>query len=612
MHDLNPASHARILIVDDNRAIHNDMRKVLDGDSPSTDLAASAAALFGDAPEATWQPRYDIDSAFQGLEALERVRAAIAEKRPYAMAFVDMRMPPGWDGVETIERLWREDPDLQVCICTAFSDYSWSEITSRLKSNDRWLILKKPFDTIEVCQVAASLVEKRRLSEIANLRLQDLEQHVEARTALLNDANQRLRNEIADRIEAEEQLREREEQLSEAKRLEAVGKLAGGIAHEFNNLLQIITGYCQCAIEMIDPDSSLHTDLQQVLKTTSRAATLTNQLLGFSRRQVLRRTVLNPNVLMADFLELARPLFGERISVSASLDPDIRSIHADGDQLRQALLNLALNARDAMTGEGSIAVSTRNVFLDDEANHPYGNLPAGEYIELAISDSGHGIPAAIQSQVFEPFFTTKEVGKGTGLGLAMVHGTVQQHQGAIHFSSEEGRGTIFRILLPALAEQAPSTTTPGTDDATSARPTAGEAVTILVAEDDPQVRGILARTLKHGGYRVLEAEHGAAALEVFEKSPEIQLALLDVVMPRMDGWELFTRLRAQRPDLRVVFCTGYDPVGGPAAQVAGRGVPILRKPITRDSLLKAIQDALRQDPSALVASLEPELVASQA
>jgi len=612
MHDLNQATHARVLIVDDNRAIHSDLRKVLAGDQQATGLAASAEALFGETADQPLSLQYEIDSAFQGMEALALVRAAKSEGRPYALAFVDMRMPPGWDGVETIQHLWLEDPSLQVCICTAYSDYSWSEISTRLKCNDGWLILKKPFDNIEVCQVAAALTEKRRLGELAHLRLHDLETRVAERTATLNETNEQLRREIADRMAVEVTLRDREVQLSNSKKLEAVGQLAGGVAHEFNNLLQIITGHGQCALDELSPAEPLYEELQQILHASGRAAVLVNQLLGFSRRQVLRPVLLDVNKLMTDFVEMARPLFGQQISLETSFHQDTNWANVDPDQLRQAILNLVLNARDAMPEEGILTLSTCNTSLATLPKPSADDPLPGTYVEIAVRDTGSGIPASALDRIFEPFFTTKDIGKGTGLGLAMVHGVVKQHGGTVSVSSQDGAGATFRILLPAFEPPSLSHRVNSSSDSVSAndvdRATGAieEPISILLAEDDPQIRTILARTLTKAGYRVLQASNGHEALEVFQSAPEIQLALLDVIMPKMDGKELYTRLRAQRPDLRAVFCTGYDPECGPAAKIAGLGVPVLCKPVTRDSLLKTIRMVLAEPVAANVR----ELVAS--
>jgi len=274
MHGVEQTRERRILVIDDNRAVHDDFRKILaDDDSPSH-LDDIETTLFREKTPSCAQPKYDIDDAYQGREGLDKVIEALDMGRPFDLAFVDMRMPPGWDGAETIERIWEKDPDLQIVICTAYSDYSWSELFERLGGSDNLLILKKPFDNTEVQQLAAALTEKRDLARKARLRTDELEQMVEERTRAL---------------------REKDEQLRQKQKLESIGSLAGGVAHEFNNLLQAIRGYNQFAMDQLSADDQAYQDLQQAMVATDRAAALTRQLLNFSRRETLSKMAVDVN-----------------------------------------------------------------------------------------------------------------------------------------------------------------------------------------------------------------------------------------------------------------------------------------------------------------------------
>ena len=328
-------------------------------------------------------------------------------------------------------------------------------------------------------------------------------------------------------------------------------------------------------------------DLGQVLKATDRAATLTEQLLGFSRRQVLERVHVDSHEVISDLVKMLRPLIGERIDLRVSLAKDAGSLHADRGLLQQMLLNLCINARDAMPNGGRLTLKTQRIDLSAKYSELHPTVKPGSYVMFSVADTGCGIPPDLKERIFEPFFTTKGVGKGTGLGLAMVYGCVQQHGGIINVYSEPNLGTTFKICLPSAAESGAAPKERTNDQAI------GGNETILVAEDESMVRDLAVRILTRAGYSVLVAADGAEAVELFEANADkISLALLDAVMPNLTGHEAFDRIKLKSPDLPVVFCSGYDPETGQVKRLIDEGVRMVQKPYDPDVLLHIIREVL--------------------
>ncbi len=337
-----------------------------------------------------------------------------------------------------------------------------------------------------------------------------------------------------------------EEQLRQSQKMEAVGRLAGGVAHDFNNLLTVITGYASLLRE---EQSGIATpELDEIEKAALRAAALTQKLLAFSRKQMLQPKIINLNTVVSGMEEMLRRLIGEHILLVTALPSGLCNVKADAHQIEQVILNLAVNARDAMPGGGRLLIETRNVQMET----PFESLPPGAYVLLSVADTGHGMDAETAARVFEPFFTTKEVGKGTGLGLATVHGIVEQSGGAIAVDSAPGAGATFRVYLPV-----DETTVEQESAERPAERYAARAGLILLIEDESPLRKLVANVLAAAGYRVLEAANGEEALTL-ATGQRIDLLLTDVVMPGMSGPELVTRLRATRPELAVLYMSGYD------------------------------------------------------
>ncbi|HTH51346.1 MAG TPA: PAS domain S-box protein, partial [Pyrinomonadaceae bacterium] len=372
-----------------------------------------------------------------------------------------------------------------------------------------------------------------------------------------------------------------EEQLLQAQKLESIGRLAGGIAHDFNNMLTAINGYSDLALRRMHEDEPVRTYIEEIKKAGERSALLTSQLLAFSRRQILHPEMIRLNDVIDDTTNLLQRLIGEDIELVTRCKPSVGAIKFDPGQLSQILMNLAVNARDAMPNGGKVTIETSNVFVDPDLASGHVGLLPGPYVLLSVSDTGTGISPDIQEQIFEPFFTTKPVGKGTGLGLATVYGIVRQSGGRIFVYSEEGHGTTFKIYIPRVAEGPVETHTPTTAE----RLLAVGTETILLAEDEQLVRALSRQVLESCGYRVIEAKDGVEAYDILRNgSDDIELLITDVIMPRMGGRELAERLRETRPDLPILFASGYTDEAVVRHGMLDDGMNFIQKPFTIDDV----------------------------
>ena len=387
---------------------------------------------------------------------------------------------------------------------------------------------------------------------------------------------------VTDRVRLEDELRQ-------AQKMEAVGRLAGGVAHDFNNLLTAIGGYSDLLLSDLAPGDPRRSDVEEIKKAAERAAALTRQLLAFSRRQVLQPRVLDLNVVVVGAEKLLRRLIGEDVRLATRLEPSLGAVRADAGQLEQVVMNLAVNARDAMRGGGTLTLETRSVDITKaRRTEEQAPMPPGPYIELRVSDTGVGIDAETKRHLFEPFFTTREKGKGTGLGLATVYGIVKQSGGFIWVDSEPGRGTTFTIHLPRVDERV--------DADEAGRPVRSEVSgteTVLLVEDEVAVRTVVRESLRVHGFKVLEAQDGEVALRVAaDATAPIDLLLTDVVMPGLSGRALADRLTAERPGLRVLYMSGYtDDALGPHG-VLEPGLHYLQKPFAPDVLARKVREVL--------------------
>jgi two-component system cell cycle sensor histidine kinase/response regulator CckA len=696
----------RILVVDDNEAIHADFRKILEPDAIDEKFAAEQAEVFGTTPTKTPRVNFEIDFAFQGEEALQRVQAAAENQQRYAVVFMDVRMPPGWDGLETTLKLWEVDPDLQVVICTAYSDYSWEAMMKMIASPERLLILKKPFDTIEVLQLAHALTEKWSLLQAARFNTAALECAVEERTQELQGINALLEGEITrhkaavvERTRAEEQTlkqadllnlahdaimvrdmdgnvtfwnqgaerlygwttdeirgrrgsdflyadkaaflkgkeamiedgqwsgelqqvkkngdklivscrwtlvrnergeavsyitinndiseqKKAEEQFLRAQRLESIGTLASGVAHDLNNILLPIMMAAPVLRAEMNP-ATREKFLDIVESSARRGADIIKQVLTFARGADGNRILLQPIYLLEEVSKIASETFPKSITLRTFYDEDIHSLEADPTQLHQVLLNLCINARDAMPDGGQLCLGAENFNVDDHYANMTPGATAGPHVMLEVADSGSGIPKDVVDKIFDPFFTTKSVGQGTGLGLSTVAGIVKSHGGFIQVTSEPGR-TSFKIFLPA--KNVVETSSALQPDVMAPH---GEGQTILMVDDEASIREVAQLILESNGYKVLVAENGSSALALFaQQRDQIAAVVSDLAMPIMDGLTLVRTLRKIDPELKVIVSTGRSE-DFQAAEIAALNIDsCLTKPYTTRNLLLKLSHVL--------------------
>jgi hypothetical protein len=382
-----------------------------------------------------------------------------------------------------------------------------------------------------------------------------------------------------------------EEQLLHAQKMEAVGRLAGGVAHDFNNMLTVISGYNRMILDELSALDPLRGYAEEVLKAADRAGALTNQLLAFSRRQIMQPRIINVNSVLVQTQKMLQRLIGEDIELVLQLGTNLGNIKADPGHVEQAIVNLAVNARDAMPMGGHLTIETSNAVLDENYARTHMGVKPGSFTMVAVSDDGHGMDAETRRHIFEPFFTTKEKGKGTGLGLATVYGMIKQTGGDIWVYSERGQGTTFKLYFPHVLEPLSDSA----DGSGSPSKRAG-GETVLVVEDEQAVRDLTVRILQQLGYTILTASSGAEALKISEAhTGHIDLLLTDVVMPNMSGRQLADHILTSRPDTKVLFLSGYTENTVVHHGVLDQGVNFLPKPFTRENLSKKLREVLTKE-----------------
>jgi two-component system, cell cycle sensor histidine kinase and response regulator CckA len=648
----------RILVIDDNPAIHHDFRRILTPEQSGDAVYDAAAALILGEPSPKQEntPTYHVDTALQGQDGLAMVEAALTKGEPYAMAFIDIRMPPGWDGLETLSRLWEVDPNLQAVLCTAYSDYSWRDVTRRLARPNHLLILKKPFDSTEALQMATLLTEKWQSARTEAAQRQTLDALLETKTQeassayelamqseerfglafqsspialgildekelqwvsynlafqdltswshpqplqglfVLEGQDQALHKLLSDEhirklpsrilpqpgfyrdvlisrerfivqgrtyllltIEDVTHVVETEHRLRLAQRMEAVGQLAAGVAHDFNNIMTVVLGQLSTSLQEPTLTPPVKESLVEARLAGLRAASLTSQLLSFGRRQIVRPEAHRSTKLIQQQAGLLPRLIGEHITLQLDLASQLPNVLVDTNCFNQILLNLAINARDAMPNGGTIVLAAKPVVLNDELARNRRDAKAGRFLRLSFTDTGIGMDANTREHLFEPFFTTKAQGEGSGLGLSMVYGIMAQHGGWVECDSRPGVGTTFHLYFP-IAPRGMAPVNIAGSDSPHASPE-GHGSTILVVEDEAPIRNMLCAILKRFGFDVLPAGDAAEALEIWQNPNSIHIDALftDIVMPGgMSGLNLAKRLLEDRPDLRIVFSSGYS------------------------------------------------------
>jgi signal transduction histidine kinase len=586
--DLNKAQRQRkILVVDDNPDIHSDFETILKSEESTENLDQLEAEIFGSTRDTIRHTHeYLLSFALQGQQALEMVDAALAADDPFHLAFVDMRMPPGWNGLETIEHIWKSDPDLQIVLCTAYSDYSWEEIEERLRRTDNLLILKKPFDVSEVAQMASTLTRKWILLKTAQLKQEELESLVDERTRELQETNRQLKDEIKER-------RRLQKQLIRSQKMEAIGTLAAGVAHDLNNILAGIVSYPDLLLRQVDPGSMMYRQLQLIQKTGYKAAAIVQDMLTLGRRAVTSQDEVDLESVVQDFLQSPEwcktKSHHPKVRVQTRIESGLFCLVGSEVQLTKALMNLASNAAEAMPEGGTVTISLCRRKLE-ESFAGYEPIAPGDYIVLSVADTGKGIDAQDMEHIFEPFYTKKKMGcSGTGLGLAVVWGTVRDHKGFIDLVSSNKKGTRFDLYFPDTG----ITFIDRPEGDAAQTPVATHTRSILVVDDVVEQREIAVEMLKTLGYEAEAVESGEAALTYLEQHG-VDLLLLDMMMdPGMDGLETFRRVLTVNPGQKAIIASGFSKSERVLEALALGASHFLNKPYRLQHLAEAVKTAFR-------------------
>lgn len=578
----------RIIVIDDQPDIHKDFSAILAPEQNVGHLENLERALFGDKKcTKSWSsPTFELEFAHQGQLGVEKITSAINQDNPFQLAFIDMRMPPGWDGLRTIQEIWRVDPEIQVVLCTAYSDYSWEEINSCLDRTDNLLILKKPFDSNEVSQLASTLTQKWFLARKADLKQQELEHLVEKRTEELKDKNRALEEEIAKREELEEQ-------LIRSKKMEAIGTLAAGVAHDLNNILSGILTYPDLLLVNMAEDDPMYKPLSIIKRSGCKAAAIVNDMLTFARQNVAIKKPTDLAGIVRDFID--GPEFKvlqehqKNTRVVLEVAPAVLPVSGSAVHLDKLVMNLITNGVESMEKGGllKIEICMANLSLPLPG---YGEVIPGEYIKMTVSDEGSGIAPGDLAHIFEPFFTKKKMGNsGTGLGMTVVWDTVKKHEGYIVVESELNRGTSISIYLAAAFERIPRTRRRKANQDLGGR---GER--ILVVDDVEEQREIASAIFKELGYLVDTVSSGEIALEYLGKQP-VDLLVLDMVMdPGIDGLETLIGALSLNPGQKAVIASGYSK--NERVQVAiEMGASFLHKPYQMEEIAQTVKEVLDSD-----------------
>jgi signal transduction histidine kinase len=537
------------------------------------------------------------DPAATGVATLRAsLKRVCTERRPDAMAVqkYDIRRPDS-EGGGFEERHWSpvNSPVFDTAGEIAYIIHRVEDVTEFVRLKQRGTEQQEVARALKTRAGAMEVEIYRRAQEIqeANRQLRELqgelEARVEARTAALRQANEELQREIGERVRTEEALRRSEDQLRQSQKLEAVGRLAGGVAHDFNNLLTVILSYTDMIARELEQGHPVRAQVEEIDRAGMRAADLTRQLLAFSRQQVLDPQILDLNEVLVGVSKMLIRVLGEDIEMKMALAPTLGPVRADRGQIEQIMMNLVVNARDAMPRGGKLTLETADIELDSTYAGGHLDVKPGPYVMLAVSDTGIGMDPETQARVFEPFFTTKPRGQGTGLGLSTVFGIVKQSGGNIWLYSEPGAGAIFRIYLPRVEGQVDAARPAITTTAT------GGTETILLVEDHEQVRAVAGDALRKAGYRVLVTGGPEEGLRVAREHPgPIDLLLTDVVMPGMNGRAVADRVLALRAGIRVLFMSGYTDDVILHHGVFDRGVAFIQKPLTPLALTRKVREVL--------------------
>jgi hypothetical protein len=508
------------------------------------------------------------------------------------LAVVDQRLPD-ITGIALSARLKTQDPDLAVILLTGYASTN-NAIAAAGLVDDYLIKPVSPDGLVRSVRAGLERTQLRRKNRQLIARLQELNHSLEAtvteRTRELQDAHRQALEDqaIRERLQAHAESEALENRLHRSQRMESLGQLAGGVAHDFNNLLSVILTCASFVAEETVGHQSVQADVDQIRGAAERAAQLTRQLLIFGRQEKPMPEVLDLNTVVAGVLSLLAGSIGEHVKLVVRPAASLPAIRADKGHIEQVLINLAVNARDAMPGGGTLTIQPRVAYLGEEYTRLHPGIRPGQYVELSVGDTGVGMSPEVAARIFEPFFTTKPPGKGTGLGLATVHGVVTEAGGSLSVHSEQGMGTTFHAFFPITEEQAPT----GTAAAAALAPT-GQGQTILIVEDEPGVLAVTARMLRRNNYSVLAAVTASQALSL-AADHEIKLLLSDLVMPQISGLELASRIQQLRPKTAVLFMSGYSPDDLGPQSVLDEGAVLLHKPFTEQALLETVHAVIAE------------------
>jgi signal transduction histidine kinase len=580
----------RILVVDDNPAIHEDFRKILDADL-APDLDTLANILFGDAPPAPRAQPFLLDSAYQGEDALALVQQAVAAQQPYAVAFVDIRMPPGWDGLETLARLWEVDPRIEAVLCSAYADYSWEQILSRVGDSDQLLILKKPFDVPEVRQLVHALTTKWQLAREHERRLAELEARVSERTRELAMANEQLRREIAERERTESALRK-------AQRLEALGRLAAGIGHEINNPLTFMAaGIESLGAELPELASHLpeavHQEIRELLEAASIGADRISQIVRsiqlFGKKEEREVELVD----MGSVLSLSLRMIGTEIDPGIEVKTELAEVPpilGRRVSLEQVFVNLLQNAVHAVSAPAVVnrPDALRRISVTCRLDNRHD-------VVVEIADTGVGISKEHIDRIFDPFFTTKPVNQGTGLGLSICHAIVRDLDGDIDVRSSEGVGTTVTVRLPVVRLGSPELAALLPQPVEPEEEVVGSVPRgrVLVVDDEPLILRMMMHALRE--HDIVAVTSASDALERCA-SRGFDVILCDLMMPGMSGMSFYEELRKAQPGMeeRIVFMTGGTLLPDVQRFLRETTNPCLEKPVPIKRLRSYVDEWVRR------------------